>query len=82
MHCPHSATKYIWYSQTGRELYFDLEKDPHESHNAIADTGNAERVAQLGGYLIRELTGREEGYTDGKNLIVGREPVTVLSSKR
>lgn len=23
--------KYIWYSQTGRELYFNLRDDPHET---------------------------------------------------
>ena len=71
--------KYIWYSQTGRELYFDLERDPHETHNAIADEAVQARVAELRGHLIEALTGREEGYTDGKQLIVGREPRTVLS---
>ena len=71
--------KYIWYSQTGRELYFDLERDPHETHNAIADEAVQARVAELRGHLIEALTGREEGYTDGQRLIVGREPKTVLS---
>ena len=33
--------KFIWYSQTGKELYFDLVNDPHESHNAIDEEQNA-----------------------------------------
>lgn len=74
--------KYIWYSQTGRELYFDLEKDPNETHDASRDPENAQRVAQLRGELIRALDGREEGYSDGKQLIVGRTPVTVLGRNR
>lgn len=70
--------KYIWYSQTGRELYFDLVSDPHESHNAIAEEANQPRIAELRQYLIQELAGREEGYTDGKQLIVGRPPQNML----
>ena len=70
--------KYIWYSQTGRELYFDLEKDPHETHDAIADGKYADRIAWLRQCLIRELDGREEGYSDGAQLITGRPPQTVL----
>ena len=31
----------IWYSQTGEEQYFDLEKDPMELHNGIKDKGIA-----------------------------------------
>ena len=30
--------------------------------------------------LIRELADREEGYSDGKSLIVGKPPVTVLGN--
>jgi len=70
--------KYIWYSQTGKELYFDLEKDPHESHNAISEEVFAHRIAYLRQKLIGELAGREEGYSDGTQLIVGRPPQTVL----
>ena len=32
--------------------------------------------------LIQELTGREEGYTDGKHLIVGRRPLNCLEHIR
>lgn len=71
--------KYIWYSQTGEEMYFDLAADPHESHNGIADCQYQARVSQLRSWLIRELAGREEGYSDGNKLIVGCPPKTVLS---
>src|SRR5438046_2297965 len=32
--------KYVWYSQTGDELLFDLEQDPQERRN-LADTSGA-----------------------------------------
>ena len=72
--------KYVWYSQTGRELYFNLEADPHESHDAINDAEYAQRIAHLRHCLIQELDGREEGYSDGTQLIVGRTPLTVLKN--
>jgi len=71
--------KYIWYSQTGEERYFDLEQDPHECHNAIHDRACAQRAAQLKAQLIQALAGREEGYSDGHQLFTGRQPQTVLS---
>lgn len=74
--------KYIWYSQTGKELYFDLRSDPNESHNAMKDPGNETRVALLRNHLIQELKDREEGYSDGQRLIVGKQPVTVLQHPR
>ena len=70
--------KYIWYSQTGRELYFDLSSDPRETRNRIDDPETRERVTILRSILIRELADREEGCSDGKSLIVGKPPVTVL----
>jgi len=69
--------KYIWYSQTGKELYFDLREDPHETKNVLES--HPQRVALLRGKLIEALKGREEGYTDGTSLIVGRPPLTVLA---
>lgn len=73
--------KYIWYSQSGRELYFDLLRDPAETHNAIEDAAYAARIATLRAHLIRELASREEGYSDGTKLIVGRPPQTVLRQR-
>lgn len=71
--------KYIWYSQTGMEQYFDLEEDPKELHDLIQKEDRQERIAYLRQQLIVSLTGREEGYTDGTQLIVGRTPVANLS---
>lgn len=71
--------KYIWYSQTGREQYFDLKTVPGETKNRIQDPACTERIAALRSILIRELEGREEGYSDGRRLITGKPPRAVLS---
>lgn len=71
--------KYIWYSQTGEEQYFDLVKDPNELNNLAAKEEFADRIQYLRNKLIKELDGREEGYTDGKDLIVGRKPKACLN---
>lgn len=70
--------KYCWYSQTGQEQYFRLDDDPHELHDAIQNPAYATRIDALRRTLIAELTGREEGYTDGERLIPGREPRSTL----
>jgi arylsulfatase A-like enzyme len=71
--------KYVWYSQTGMEQYFNLEEDPQELHNAAEDEKYKERVGTLRNALIKELTGREEGYTDGEKLIPGQKTITTLA---
>lgn len=70
--------KYIWYSQSGKELYFDLVKDPHETHDCLREDPYNARIAYLRSLLIAELADREEGYSDGVQLFVGKTPVTVL----
>ena len=70
--------KYIWYSQTGVEQYFDLENDPTELHNAISDAKYQDRIAKLRSLLIDELKDREEGYVQNGELIVGQTPVACL----
>ncbi|MBS5951629.1 MAG: DUF4976 domain-containing protein [Clostridium sp.] len=70
--------KYIWFSQTGKEQYFDLEKDPHELKDLINEEDYQENINHFRELLISELEGREEGYTDGEKLIVGRKPVDSL----
>ena len=70
--------KFIWYSQTGRELYFDLEQDPRETRNLIYWPECRQRIRQLRAILARELADREEGCSDGQHLIVGKPAVTVL----
>lgn len=70
--------KYIWFSWTGREQFFDLCNDPQELHDLIDDDGVQEHVQRCRQWLIEELTGREEGYTDGQRLIAGRQAKSVL----
>lgn len=76
------SDKFIWYSQSGKEQYFNLEIDPNEKHDAINDNKYKERIKYLKNKLILELKDREEGYSDGENLIVGKSPVcTLMNSK-
>lgn len=70
--------KFIWYSQTGEQQYFKLDNDPLELKNLINSDIDKNRIDELRGYLIHELTGREEGYTDGVDLIAGKQPKSVL----
>lgn len=70
--------KFIWLTQSGEEQYFDLVNDPTELHNGISDEIYTDRVNYLRSCLIKELIGRPEGFTDGKNLIPGREQKAYL----
>lgn len=72
--------KYIWFSADGREQCFDLQTDPDECHDCSRDPGRAEVMAWCRARLIEELTGREEGYTDGTRLIAGRPARPVLAN--
>ena len=71
--------KYIWLSGSGHEQLFDLDADPQELHDLARDPGASERVARWRQTLITELAGREEGFTDGLQLIAGRPVKPVLS---
>lgn len=72
--------KYIWFSGDGREQFFDLAEDPHECRNLIACASRQGDVQRLRGMLIKELAGREEGFTDGTRLIPGRAPKRLLNN--
>lgn len=71
--------KFCWFMESGREQYFRLDQDPQELHDAIRDPEYQDRIAYLRNILIRELEGREEGYTDGVRLIPGRKQKSCLS---
>lgn len=64
--------KYIWYSQTGREQYFELAKDPHELCDCICNADKKERILTLRNCMVQALSNREEGFTDGQSLISGQ----------
>jgi arylsulfatase len=67
-----ARTKYIWYSQTGQEQLFDLERDPQELHDLARAANAEERLRPWRRRLVAELRGRPEGFTDGERLIPGR----------
>ena len=55
-----------------------MVRSPHELTNLISSPDKQERIKYLRSCLIKELTGRSEGFTDGERLIAGRPygPVT------
>ena len=73
------ACKYVWYSQPGIEQLFDIANDRQELHDLAGDGAHADKLAELRGVLVKELAGREEGYSDGEKLIPGRPPQGALS---
>lgn len=72
--------KYIWFSQTGREQLFDMVNDKTELNDLANDAKYTEVLEKYRNYLIEALTGREEEYTDGEKLIVGRKPKLILDN--
>ncbi|ACQ79559.1 sulfatase [Beutenbergia cavernae DSM 12333] len=64
--------KYVWWSGTGREQLFDLDSDPTESHDLAPSPGASARLERWREVLVGELRGREEGFTEGGRLVVGR----------
>ena len=72
--------KYVWYSQTGQEQYFDLDSDPSELTDRILDPSCAERISYLRSCLTDVLKDREEGYVNNGQLIVGRPPQALLKN--
>lgn len=76
------SEKYIWFSQTGREQYFRLDQDPAELRDLAQLPEHRERLAYWRHVMVEALAHREEGYSDGRNLIVGRKPVATLKAPR
>lgn len=74
-----SHTKYVWLSGSGREQLFDLDGDPHETHDLALEPAWVETLTCWRTRLIQELIGREEGFTDGHDLVAGRPVSPCLS---
>ena len=68
--------KYCWFSQSGRELLFDLSSDSQELHDWAAE--RPERIALWRSRLANELDGRPEGYVVDGKLQIGRRPMSAL----
>jgi arylsulfatase len=65
--------KYMWDTVTGKEWFFDLERDPKENSNLILDQGYQPRVEQWRNRLIEVLADRKhDGLSDGIHLVPGR----------
>jgi arylsulfatase len=68
--------KYVWLSGSGQEQLFDLVTDPCETRDLAAErTDITVRLRQV---LVDELRDRPENYVDGRQLVAGRQPLTVL----
>lgn len=65
--------KYIWFTGSGREQIFDLEKDDRELHDLSGEAAWQDELLVWRGRLIRLLEGREEGFSDGTALHPGKE---------
>jgi arylsulfatase A-like enzyme len=70
--------KYIWRPTDGSEQLFDLDHDPQELHNLAQETKWARTLTLWRERMIETLTGRPEGFTDGKRLIPNRPYGAVL----
>ncbi|NKB65931.1 MAG: arylsulfatase [Candidatus Latescibacteria bacterium] len=69
--------KYIWYSQSGRQLLFDLTQDPTEMNDLSGS--RPDRVQHWRSRLQEELAGREEGFVQDGELVAGRPQSPTLS---
>lgn len=64
-------TKYIWRPHQGEEQLFDLTDDPNECRDLSG--AEPDRLARWRVRLVDQLKDRWEGFSDGENLIPGRE---------
>jgi arylsulfatase len=65
--------KYIWETASGKELFFDLVKDPREIKNCINQPEYMEKVEIWRQRLIKILSYRtQDGLSDGNTLISGK----------
>ena len=78
----HSLTdgkqKYIWFTEDGREQFFDLLTDPKECHDLSSNPKMVSHIDRWRELLIKELKNRPEGFSDGQRLIPGRPYPPVL----
>jgi arylsulfatase len=68
--------KYVWYSQSGVEQFFEIATDPYETRNLVQERSTD--VARWRERLVHELQGREEGYVEDGRLVIGRRAQSTL----
>lgn len=71
--------KYIWYTQTGKEQFFDLEEDPNEMKDLMDNSNYTEHINDLRQELIDSLEDREEGFVKDNKLVVGRKQFNLIN---
>lgn len=65
--------KYIWFTQSGQEQFFDLANDPNELHDLAHSPKHQAQVAVWRSRMIQELAPRvADGLSDGARLIPGK----------
>jgi arylsulfatase A-like enzyme len=64
--------KYIWRPLDGTEQLFDLERDPQEEHDLSKEADHRKTLERWRATLVKRLTKRPEGFSDGHRLIPGR----------
>ncbi len=73
--------KYIWYSQTGQEQFFDLEEDPNEMRDLARKTDAGAALEPWRQRLAERLGQRPEGFSDGSRLIPGKPHGTLVPER-
>jgi len=71
--------KFVWLSWNGHEQFFDLQRDPQELHDLARDPACAARLTKWRDRLVKELTGREEGFVADGKLTVKKAVPPVMS---
>lgn len=74
--------KYIWFPESNKEQFFNLKEDPNETIDQIKNPDYETLISEHRNYLISELASREEGYSDGKQLLSDKVPVLHLTKPR
>ena len=72
--------KYIWFSKDGTEQMFNLAEDSQEQNNLVY-APRAEAALDTGrSWLIKYLSGREEGFVKNGKLVPGAQATCLLKT--
>jgi hypothetical protein len=75
-HCRRPPPTFLPTARTGREQFFDLEKDPTECSDLAASPDRSEEICTWRQRLVNELSARE-GMTDKGALVVQTETIVL-----
>jgi hypothetical protein len=74
--------KYIWWSGSGREQFFDLRSDPQENNDLTVSGIAPGRLEKWRQRLLKTLNGREEGFVQNGRLVSGCPVHPILAHLR